>query len=148
MQQGLQNFAGGQASVRMGTTWTTLIVIEVAITVAVLPTTLFFAQTWVRSALSQPGFAAEQVLSARISLDREFLDERPSPEANRAFLGRFFNARDELLRRLRADDGVRAATFAAEPAGSEDYYRWELDTVVAPPAQRREIGRASCRERV
>jgi putative ABC transport system permease protein len=131
VQRSLQYFAGGQASVRMGRTWTALIVIEVAITVAVLPTTLFISETWARSALSNPGFAAEQVLSAYLTQEREFLDERPSAAANRAFFARYFAARDELLRRVRADEGVRAATFAADAAGSESYHRWEVDTIGA-----------------
>jgi putative ABC transport system permease protein len=134
VQSSLQYFAGGQASVRMGKTWTALIVIEVAITVAVLPTTLFIGETWVRSALNQPGFDAGAVLSAQLMQEREFLDERPSDAANRAFVARYAGAREELLRRVRADDGVRAATFAADPAGSEGYRRWEVDTVTASPS--------------
>jgi putative ABC transport system permease protein len=128
VQRSLQHFAGGQASVRMGKTWTALIVIEVAITVAVLPTTLFIAGTWVRSAFSQPGFAAGEVLSASVTMERDFQDEAPSTSENLAFFARYFAARDELLRRVRADDRVRAATFAQDAAGSESYNRWDLDT--------------------
>ena len=132
VQRGLQSLAGGQASIRLGGMWTALIVAQVAITVGVLPTTVFMTRMWVQSLTTDPGFVAKQVLSARLSMDREVIDERML-QSDRVFLTKFAKARDELLRRVRADAGVAGATFASDAAGTETYQRWALDTVLDAP---------------
>ncbi|HET7622153.1 MAG TPA: ABC transporter permease, partial [Gemmatimonadaceae bacterium] len=68
VQLSLQRLPGGHATVRMGRTWTALVVIEVAIAVAILPAAVRFAGEWIQNATSGPGFAAEQYLSASLTM--------------------------------------------------------------------------------
>jgi putative ABC transport system permease protein len=137
IQGGLQSLAGGGSTQRLGGMWTTLIVAQVAITVAVLPTTVFFAQTWLEAVVMKPGFASGQVLSARLSIDVDDPDGVMTPAEVREMQTRLFRGRDELIGRLREDPRVRAASYAATSAGNEIYQRFELDSIgtdMAPTA--------------
>jgi hypothetical protein len=115
VQSNLQRLASGHASVRMGKMWTSLIVAEVAFTVAILPTAVFFASESLK-ALAGPGFPAEQYLSAELGVNRE-PNETGSPDATRVFDDRTTRLRDEVIRRLLAEPGVRAVTYSAEVPG-------------------------------
>lgn len=123
IQNGLQSPASGTTTQRLGGMWTTLIVVQVAITVAVLPTTVFMAQTWLKSVVMQPGFASGQVLSARLSMDFDDPDGYMSPDETQEARARQIRGRDELMRRLREDSRVRAVTYGATTAGNEIYDR-------------------------
>jgi putative ABC transport system permease protein len=129
IQGGLQGLASGTTTPRLGGMWTTLIVAQVAITVAVLPTTVFFAKTWFQSAMTKPGFASGQVLSARLSMDLDDPDGYMSPDETKEARARQIRSRDELIRRLGEDPRVRAATYGATTAGNEIYDRFELDSI-------------------
>ena len=130
VQLRLQRLAGGHATVRMGRTWTALVIIEVAIAVAILPAAVRFAAEWVQGAMTGPGFAAEQYLTASLSL--ELPDSAPTtPEGARAFRARFAIARAKLARRLEAEREVLAVTFASAVPGSERARRIEMESVTA-----------------
>ena len=70
MQMGLSAL-GGRASMRLGATWTVLIVAQVAFSVAALPVAVEMAYGTVRSGILGPGFAAEEYLTARVMVDGE-----------------------------------------------------------------------------
>lgn len=127
VQANLQRWSGGHSTIRMGRLWTSLIIAEVALTVAILPTAVFFGAEAVRTMTTHPGFAAEQYLSGVLSLDREVRDTAPTPAQNRAFAQRFARGREELMRRLTDERGVRAVTFARYVPGEEQSTRIELD---------------------
>jgi predicted permease len=131
VQESLQRLSGGHATVRMGRLWTSMIIAEVAFTVAILPTAVFYGTEAFRAMTAAPGFAAEQYLSGTLSLDREVADTAPTPERNRAFTVRFARERNELLRRLGEERGVQAVTFSADVPGSESSTRIELDSARA-----------------
>lgn len=112
----LQHFAATRAGMKLGPTWTALIVAQVAITVAVLPASIHHASVLLRTGMRDPGYPAGEFLRARLSVDRE---EAPLG-ADSATLRREFNARfaaraDELLERLAAQPGVSAAFVSAQP---------------------------------
>ena len=117
---------------RMGRLWTSMIIAEVALTVGILPTAVFFGAEAVRAMTTAPGFAAEQYLTGMLSLDREVRDTAPTPEQNRAYALRFARQRDEVLRRLGDERGVQAVTFAADIPGIESSDRIELDSSSVP----------------
>jgi hypothetical protein len=134
-QLALQQLTGGHATVRMGRTWTFLVIVEVAIAVAILPTTVRVAVDWFRSATSGPGFPAERYLSASLSLERSNSVLRNSDDAH-AFRARFAHARAGLTRRLEAEREVLAVTFASAVPGSEDGRKLELESMTASDSTR------------
>jgi predicted permease len=126
VQASLQRLAGGHASVRMGNVWTSLIVVEVAFTVAILPTAVFFASESLKAMMTGPGFRAEQYLSAELAVNRESTEGMPGA-GDSAYQARSTLLRDEVIRRLRSEGGVRAVTWSAELPGSEQSVQIELD---------------------
>ncbi|CAN5345247.1 ABC transporter permease [soil metagenome] len=117
LQANLRRLGGG-TGMQMGRTWTVLIVAQVAVAVAILP--LAVATGWnefFRSGITGPGVAAEQLLSARIGMDRE---TPPSAEADayrQEFASRFADRQAELVSRLEREPGVAAVTFASHVPG-------------------------------
>ena len=132
VQANLQRLSGGHATIHMGRLWTSLIVAEVAMTVAVLPVAVFIGGQALRTMTTPPGFAAEEYLSGVLSLDREMSETSPTPEQNRAFVARYAQHRDELIRRLRDEAGLTAVTYSAEIPGSESSTRIELGGATVP----------------
>ena len=132
VQANLQRLSGGHSTVRMGRLWTSMIIAEVAMTVAILPVAVFLGSEAVRTMTTPPGFAADEYLSGVLSLDREASETSPTPALNQAFVLRYAQHRDEVLRRLREEAGVGAVTFAAHIPGSESSTRIELDGTQVP----------------
>jgi predicted permease len=109
IQHGLQAL-GSRSGLRLGFTWTTLVILQVAISVAALPSAVD-GMWYLRSETQIPGFAHE-VLTARLRMD-----QRPSDNVGDGFTPRFGGAETELIRRLRNAPGVRAVTIGL-PGGS------------------------------
>jgi putative ABC transport system permease protein len=129
VQANLQRLSGGHASVRMGKMWTSLIVAEVAFTVAILPSAVFLASESLKT-LAGPGFPAEQYLSAELGVNRE-PNETGSADTSRKFDDRATRLRDEVIRRLLAESEVRAVTYSGEILGAESGSRIEIDGALA-----------------
>jgi predicted permease len=126
VQASLQRLTGGHASVRMGRVWTSLIVIQVAFTVAILPTAVFFASESLKAMMTGPGFPAEQYVSAELAVNREPNEGMPGA-GDSAFQVRSTQLRDEVMRRLRSGREVRAVTYSAEIPGTEQSVQIEVD---------------------
>jgi predicted permease len=118
VQSSLQRLAGGHATVGMGRIWTSLIIVEVAITVAILPASVFMASESLEAMMTGPGFPAEEYLSAELSVNRE-QDETGSPAADAAYMERATRLRYEVIRRLEGEPNVAGVSFSAETPGSE-----------------------------
>ncbi len=107
----LRQLAAGSGGLRFGSTWTLVIVAQVALTVA-FPASAFFARREVvRIQAVEAGFPAGEYLSARLETDRELppgAAAGPSAAEDRARLGA--PAR-ELARRLAADPRVAGVAF-------------------------------------
>jgi putative ABC transport system permease protein len=128
VQANLQRLSG-HASVRMGKLWTSLIVAQVAVTVAILPSSVFLGAHSLK-ALAGPGFPAEQYLSAELGVSRE-PNETGSDDANRRFDDRVTRLRDEVIRRLQAEPEVAAVTFSADVPGNEGSRQLEVEGLPA-----------------
>jgi putative ABC transport system permease protein len=131
LQTSLRQLGGG-TGLQLGRTWTVLVVAQVAFAVAVLPAAVSSASEWIRYGFAQPGFAAEEFLTARLEMDRE---SPPSAEAEayeREFAARYGDRRLELARRLEAEPGVRGVTFASDLPGHEPTRRIEIDGLPTP----------------
>lgn len=118
VQAGLQQLSSHGSGMHLGRTWTALIVAQVAVAVAVLPFAGWVAGVSVRRATATPGYPAEQLLRASLSMERQ--ESPPSAEAaayERAFEARFLDRATEVLRRLEAEPAVSGVTFANSMAG-------------------------------
>ncbi|HEX6058617.1 MAG TPA: ABC transporter permease [Gemmatimonadaceae bacterium] len=145
----LQHFAAAGAGMKLGPTWTALIVAQVAITVAILPASVHHASVLLRTGMRDPGYPAGEFLRASLSVDRE---EAPIGADSAAFRSGFdarFAARaDALLQRLASEPGV-SASFVSAHAGSGPYLPFEIEgdaiggDVAAAPGGRQSMMRAS-----
>jgi putative ABC transport system permease protein len=104
--------------VRLGATWTTLVIAQVAFSVAVLPLATELAWGTLRTGLVGPGFAAEEFATARVTLDE-----------NPALLG---SRQRELSRRLLADPGIIGVAAALQPPGEEPWVFVDIEGREAP----------------
>jgi len=91
--------AGG-SGMRLGGTWTVLVVAQVAFAVTLLPAAVFNALNNVRLEFADPGFPADEFLTAQLG----------TGHANR---------HAELMRRLEAEPQVSSTTFAMAIPGNE-----------------------------
>ena len=132
VQANLQRLSGGHATVRMGRLWTSMIIVEVAMTVAILPVAVFLGGQALKTMTTPPGFAADEYLSGILLLDREVSETAPTPAQNQAFRERYAQHRAELRRRLREETGIAGVTFAADVPGSESSTRIELNGTQVP----------------
>jgi len=109
----------GRSSVRLGATWTTLVIAQVAFSVGVLP--LATQLTWgtLRTGVVGPGFAAEEYASARVALESD-----PSSA--------FGHRQRELERRLQAEPGIVGVAAALQPPGEEPWVFVDIEGRDAP----------------
>jgi len=91
----------GRTSLRLGATWTTLVIAQVAFSVGLLP--LAAELTWgtVRTGIIGPGFAAESFATARVTLedDGEVLDAPDASDASGRRAVLLENRQREITRR-------------------------------------------------
>lgn len=128
VQASLQRLAGGHASLRMGKMWTSLVIVEVALTVAMLPSVAFMASKSLEAMMTGHGFPAEEILMAELSVNRE-QNEAGAREEDSLYTRRATQLRYEVMRRLEGDPKVAAVSFSAGIPGSESSGRIEVDTV-------------------
>ncbi|HEY0035551.1 MAG TPA: ABC transporter permease, partial [Longimicrobium sp.] len=137
LQSGLRQLGGG-TGMRLGKTWNVLIVAQVAFAVAALPAAVSVAWKSVEYGFAQPGFAAEEFLSARLEMDREVPASADAERYERDFTTRYAALQAELVRRLRAEPGVSAVTLALEVPGQEPRARIEIEGVTLDEGAGRE----------
>jgi len=107
VQTGLRAIGAGGSGLRLGGTWTALVVAQVAFAVALLPGAVFAVWENLSAEMVDQGIAAKEFLTAQISTDAA--------------------RRVELLRRLKAEPGVVRATYATAIPGNEPGASIEFD---------------------
>ena len=108
---------GSRTGIPLGATWTALIVAQVGLALAGLPSTMELAWGHLRPAVLGPGFAAREFLTARLAVDSQSV---PTAEADLpAFASRVRSLQAEVVRQIEAEPGVSAVTFAAALPGAE-----------------------------
>lgn len=118
VQMRLQTLSAGRGSrMQMGRMWTLLIVAQVGLTVALLPTAMFYTWDGLRLRTGDAGFASREFLSARLAMDRTL--EAPTAAADAAFAARYGASAAALGERLHENPSVGDVTFSIEPAGQE-----------------------------
>src|SRR5207342_273043 len=113
----------GRTSLRLGATWTTLVIAQVAFSVAVLPLAAELAWGTLRTSAVGPGFAAEEFATARVAL------QEATGVLNPTLFG---NRQRELERRLLVDSGIRGVAAALSPPGEEPWVFVDIEGRDAP----------------
>jgi predicted permease len=110
--------AGGGTGMRMGRTWTTLIVAQVAVAVAMVPPVAVpLGQYLVSTSRPDPAVPAGELLIARLALDHPTTpgELAPGPAESQARLAERYA---ELARRLELEPGVVGVSVASGPPGA------------------------------
>jgi predicted permease len=129
IQDALRSESAGRAGLRFGGFWTTVIVVQVAITVAFLPLAAGGVFESNRFNQRAEGIGAEHYMTASMDIDRE--NHRLDSAAVAAHARRSF---DELERRLLAEPGVEHVAFADRlPVMDQFKYRIDVDTMAGAP---------------
>jgi predicted permease len=116
---------GGGTGIRLGKTWTALIVAQVAIAVAALPAAANMALDQIRTSATRPTFPPEEFLVAGLGM--EFTDSTADPRTKAAQLDVWVA---DLLRRIEAQPEIVHATFAATLPGRGAFV--DVEGVPAP----------------
>jgi len=109
----------GRTSLNLGGTWTSLVIAQVAFSVAALPLAAQLAWGTLRTGVVGPGFAAEEYATVRVSL------EQPEPSLVSA-------RQQELSQRLIAEPGVAGVATALRAPGEEPWVFVEVEGRDAP----------------
>ena len=132
---------GSRTGIPLGATWTVLIVAQVALALAALPSTMELAWGNLRPAVLGPGFAAREFLTARLAVDSQSV---PAAEADLpAFASRVRSLQAEVIRRVEAEAGLPAVTVASAVPGAEPLTLVETDEGAAGGRRVRRYVRAN-----
>jgi predicted permease len=135
VQRALQNVASRGASIKLGRTWTALIVLQVAITVAFLPAALYRASEYFRIGIRGPSPAARELVRGNLALTRDdAIGDGGSAARARAGDARFTERMTTLLQRLEAEPEVSGVTYAQWFPGAESGANFEVDADSSRPA--------------
>lgn len=118
---------GGATGLQLGSTWSSLIVVQVAVATAVLPPVVAIAWNMYREPRAEPTFAVEEMLVLRLERDaapaREAMAAPSVEQAGESFAG----IQAELIRRIAAEPGVLGVTYASALPRSGPSVRIEVE---------------------
>jgi putative ABC transport system permease protein len=100
----------------LGATWTALIVAQVGLAVALLPSTVELAWGSLRPSILGPGFAARGFLTARLLVDSSFDSRSPAAGEQPVAQDRL---QIDVLRQIETELGASSVTFASALPGGE-----------------------------
>lgn len=133
VQSRLQGLAPGAGSgMHLGRTWTFLIVMQVAIAVALLPAALLNGWGAFKAGTGDPGFAADEFITAGLGLDRGTTAAPANGADDGAFERLYAQRYDELASRLEGDAAVSAVTFSRQVPGEETVVWVDVEGVPTP----------------
>ncbi|MEX2282202.1 MAG: ABC transporter permease [Gemmatimonadota bacterium] len=122
---------GGGTGIRLGRVWTLLIVTQVTVAVAILPTPINLAWGELRIFAGRPMYPAHEFLAASIGLVAEVRPGIDAATYHREARARFGDRVTELLQSLKTSPAVIDVTFGASLRGRDDLV--EVEGVPAPP---------------
>ena len=129
VQDSLRREQAASANLRFGGMWTTAIVVQVAITVALLPLAPVLVVASDRFRQRADSVGADRYLTATVTFERQE-QEPDSP----AVLERARRSLAELQRRLRLEPGVEQVAFADRlPVMDQSKYSIEVDAATGAP---------------
>jgi putative ABC transport system permease protein len=126
VQAGLQRIGAGGSGMRVGRVWTVMIIAQVTVTVALMPTVVGAGVAWLRWTMAQRPFPTNEFLTATVQLDREDRVLRDSA-SERAHAIRYETLQRELLARLEQEPGISTVVQLSAVPGQEPVRRIDLD---------------------
>lgn len=132
VQANIQQYRSG-VGLRLGFTWTTLIVVQVAVTVAGLPLAVGMGWGEVSYATTRPAYDVGRFLGIFLATDEEGLTDEEVAEYRQGHLQHMTSVRSELIRRLEAEPGIEAYTPAVDLPGRGPRVRVVLAAEVDRP---------------
>jgi predicted permease len=132
IQMRLQELHAGGSRLRLGRTWTALIVTQVAIAVAVLPWTMYVAGPAVSRGLAEPEYPVQEFL--RASLTAGDPTSGPATTLDEPSRSAFLASAAELARRLEAEPAVAGVAFASRFPGSEAVVEMQIEGAASKTA--------------
>jgi predicted permease len=130
VQDALRSESAAGSALRFGWFWTSVIVVQVALTVALLPLAAGGVFESNRFNQRAEGIGADRYMTANVGFDRE---DHAIDSA--AFAARSRYSFEELERRLAAEPGVEAVAFADRlPVMDQFKYQIDVDTMMGAPA--------------
>lgn len=108
MHAELRNLGSGGSTLRFGRIWTTMMILEVALTVICLPPAFGISSEAVRDRIIRARFPTREYVVVPVQLDRA---SGPADESEAAFAKRMERTYGELERRVAQEPGVVAVTF-------------------------------------
>jgi predicted permease len=134
VQAGLQHFASRGASMRLGRTWTALVFLQVAVTVAALPAAMYRANESFRIGMLGAAPAARDLIRGTLAFSRDDATGDGGSAAE-ALIGnaRFTDRMTTLLQRLEAEPEVSGVTYAQRFPGTEWGSEIEVDADASRP---------------
>lgn len=134
VQPRLQRTRAAGSGVEFGRLWTTVIVTQVAVTVAFVPIVIIVGVQTAQVRGFDPGFPAEEYLSVQVEWNQDRAGVRDLEAPGEVAEGGFAAAYRELARRLEEEPAVRAVTLSRNVPGEyHDWARIELDAAAVPP---------------
>jgi predicted permease len=118
MQASLRDM-GGTTKLQLGRVWTALIVAQVAFAVALLPSAVSFTWFSIEYASADPGFAAEEFLTARVLMDSETAPTDQAEAYARDFETRYAGRLRGIGQRAAEEPGVSHVTLMSVKPGVE-----------------------------
>jgi predicted permease len=129
VQDALRSEGAARSGLRFGGFWTTVIVVQIAITVAFLPLAAGGVFESNRFRQRAEGIGAERYLTASVDIDRETYGTDSA-----AFAARARRSFDALERRLLEEPGIERVAFADRlPVEDQFKYQIEVDTLAGVP---------------
>jgi predicted permease len=129
VQDALRNESAARSGLRFGGFWTTVIVVQTAITVAFLPLAAGGVFESNRFRQRAEGIGAEKYLIAGVAMDREGYATDSG-----VFNSRARQSFQELERRLSIEPGIQRVTFSDRmPVEDQFKYQIEVDTLAGGP---------------
>ena len=130
VQDALRSEGAARSGLKFGGFWTAVIVVQIAITVAMMPLAAGGVFESNRFNQRAEGIGAEKYITARVDIDREYYGTDSA-----TFAARARNSFDELERRLLAEPGVERVAFADRlPVMDQFKYQIEVDTSTGAPS--------------
>lgn len=139
VRTGIRIIGAGGSGMRLGKTWTILIVAQVGFAVALLPPAVSNAWEDTKDGIAGLGFAAEEFLSAQLNLDSMPDTGVSAAIGTREFTRRSAGRQIELRRRLEAEPWVSSVTFAMVFPGNERTAWIETQGALVPPQSGAEV---------
>jgi predicted permease len=107
--------SGGGSGMRLGRTWTSLVVVQVALAITALPIALVMGWWEVRGSTTVPTFDTDRFLIAAVFADTDPPLGEDVETWRAALPARYTELRRDLTRILEAEPGVSAFTLGSDP---------------------------------